>query len=142
MAEYTQTATYDASMQDLIRMWNNTTTKRFIENFNSIIDAEFTLVDAGVAAYTFTPATFAKSIAESLYDLNNDTNKQAFLKLSKFLSIEFVDIAATGMAYTETTSAAEMKRCFETATNSIHRELVHKMVDLIQVELALIVAAS
>ena len=142
MAEYTQTTTYDASMQDVIRMWNNTTTKRFIENFNSLVDAEFTLVDAGVDAYTFTIAAWNKAIAESLYDLNNETNRQCFKKLADLLAIEFVDIAATGMAYTETTTAAKMKECFITATNSIHKELVHKMIDLIQVELAAIVAAS
>ena len=142
MAEYTQTTTYDASMQDLIRMWNNTTTKRFIERFNALIDAEFTLVDVGVAAYTFTAATFDKAINEALYDLNNETNRQCFKKLADLLSVEFVDIAATGMAYTENTTAAKMKECFISASNSIHKELVYEMIDLIQVELAAIVAAS
>ncbi len=142
MAEYTQTTTYDASMQDLIRMWSNTTTKRFIERINTLIDAELTLVDAGVAAYTFTIATWNSNVQKALADMSNMTNKDCFRNFMDLLAIEFVDIAATGMAYTKTYEELQMRRCFETAPNSIHQELVHKMIALITIELDLIVAAS
>lgn len=142
MAEYTQTTTYDASMQDLIRMWSNTTTKRFIERFNSLIDAELTTIVAGAAAYTFTQATWDKAVQKALSDLNNETNRRCFKWFLDLMAVEFVDIAATGMAYTRNLTQLTSRRCFETATNSIHRELIHEMIDLIIVELDLVVAAS
>jgi hypothetical protein len=142
MAEYTQTTTYDKSMQDKIRMWSNTTTQRFIERFNSLIDAEFTLVDAGVAAYTFTQATWDKAVQKLLVELNNETNRRCFKWFLDLMAIEFVDIAATGMAYTKTYTEVQMRRCFETASNSIHRELIHEMITLITTELDAIEDAS
>jgi hypothetical protein len=142
MAEYTQTTTYDKNMQDKIRMWSNTTTKRFIENFNSLVDAELTLVDAGVAAYTFTPATWEKAVTKALSDLNNETNRRCFKWFMDMLKVEFTDIAATGMAYTKTYSEIQMRRCFDTASNSIHRELIHEMITLIWTELDAIEDAS
>lgn len=142
MAEYTQTTTYDASMQDLIRMWNNTTTKRFIEQFNALIDAELTLVDAGVVAYTFTLATWNKSVAGILQGLNNDTSRQCFKKFCDLLATDFVDIAANGMSYTRDITVRGARECFYSCPNSINRELLHEMIALVIIELDLIVAAS
>ena len=142
MAEYTQTTTYDKSMQDKIRMFNNTKTKTFVENFNTLIDAEFTTVSAGAVAYTFTPATWKKAVNEALVDLNNETARQCFSKFGDLLSVEFVDIAATGMAYTKNTTARKMRECFYSAPNTLQRELIFEMIALIDTELDLIVAAS
>jgi hypothetical protein len=142
MAEYTKTATYDASMQDVIRMWNNTTTKKFIEEINTLIVTELDLVDAGVAAYTFTQATWDKAVGKILADLNNETNRKCFKDALDLLAVEWVDIALTGMAYTRNCTEIEVRRCFETVSNSIHKELVHKMMLLVGAELDLIEAAS
>lgn len=142
MAEYTQTTTYDASMQDLIRMWNNVTTQRFIERFNELIDDEFTTITSGAAAYTFTQATWDKAVQKVLSELNNQTNRTCFKQFLDLMAVEFVDIAATGLSYTRNMTSLTAKRCFETASNSIHRELIHEMIALIIIELDLIVAAS
>ena len=138
--EYTQTTTYDDSMQDLIRMWSNTTTKRFIENFNSLIDAELTsIASSTMDAYTFTQATWDKDVSEVLFDLNNDTNRRCFKNFLDLMAVEFVDIAANGYSYTLNATQLTARRCFETCSNSIHVDLVHKMLALIQIELNLVV---
>ena len=142
MAEYTQTTTFGTSMGDLNRMWNNTTTKTFIERYMTLIDAQLDLVDAGGVAYSFTQATWDTAVNKALAELNNETNRKCFKDFADLISVDWVDIAANGMSYTRDITYLNAIRCFETATNSIHKELLHEMIALIIIELDLIVAAS
>ena len=142
MAEYTQTTTYGASLQDKIRMWNNITTQRFVERFNSLIKTEFDGMVGDVDGYTITQATWDKAVQKALADLNNETNRRCFKWYLDLMAVEFVEIASTGLGAARSQTQLTARRCFETASNTIHRELVHEIIDLHIVELDLIEATS